>query len=80
MACKSLNHFIGWRFVIVQFIHHAQDLILAQAKAVIGQQLIVDHVLVGRMNARTARICSSSALTPGISGVRAMKSILGNVS
>jgi hypothetical protein len=32
---ELLNHFIGWRFVIVHFIHHAQEFVLAQAEAVI---------------------------------------------
>ena len=41
-----LDQLVGRRLVIVQFIHHAQALVLAQAKAVIGQELIVDHVLV----------------------------------
>ena len=41
-----LDHFVGWRFVIIQFIHLAQEQVLPQAKAMIRQQLIVDHVLV----------------------------------
>ncbi len=43
---EVLDHFIGRRLVIVQFVHLAQVLVLAQAKAVIRQQLVINHVLV----------------------------------
>ena len=36
--------------------------------------------LCGRMNSSVARMCSSSSLTPGMSGVRTMNCVLGNAS
>ena len=48
------NQSIGRRFVIVQVVDHALVFVLAEAKAVIRQQLIVDHVLV-RSNERQDR-------------------------
>ncbi len=47
LGLQVRDQLVGRRLVVVQLIHHAQALVLAQAKAVIGQELVVDHVLVG---------------------------------
>ena len=51
---QMLHQFIGRRLVIVQLIHFAKKFVLAQAEAVIGQQFVVDHILV-RANERQNR-------------------------
>ena len=44
---EVLDQVVGRRLVVVQLVHHAQAQVLAEAEAVVGQQLVVDDVLVG---------------------------------
>ena len=46
MMAWRCNQLLGRRFEVIQFVHLAEDVVLAQAEAVIRQQLVVDHVLV----------------------------------
>ena len=46
MAWRALDQLVGRRLVIVQFIHLAQQQVLAQSKAVIRQQFIINYVLI----------------------------------
>lgn len=64
---EMLDHFSGRRFVIVQFIHIAQVFIVAEAEAVIRQQLVFNHVLGGHAD-HIECIDPAERLIEGIAG------------